>query len=83
MKKVIAFSLWGSDERYTLGALHNIELAKEVYPDWICRFYIGTSTPEDLIQTILSHSNTEIMRMKEPGIGQECSGAFLLRAILQ
>ena len=36
--KVIAFSLWGDNPKYTLGALQNLSLAKLVYPDWVCRF---------------------------------------------
>ena len=40
MKKIISFSLWGDIELYTRGAIKNAILAKTVYPDWICRFYI-------------------------------------------
>jgi len=43
--KVIAFSLWGDNTCYTLGALQNASLAKMVYPEWMCRFYVGQSTP--------------------------------------
>ncbi len=42
MKKVIAFSLWGDNPKYCVGAVKNAELAAIHYPDWICRFYIGT-----------------------------------------
>jgi len=37
MKKIISFSLWGDNPIYTQGAIRNAELAKEVYPDWVCR----------------------------------------------
>ena len=40
IKKIISFSLWGDIELYTQGAIKNVILAKTVYPDWICRFYI-------------------------------------------
>ena len=40
MKKIISFSLWGDIPTYTEGAIKNVQLAKEVFPDWICRFYI-------------------------------------------
>lgn len=39
--KVISFSLWGNNPIYLKGALENIKLAKEYYPDWECRFYIN------------------------------------------
>ena len=37
--KLITFSLWGQDPKYLVGAIRNAELASEIYPDWICRFY--------------------------------------------
>jgi len=67
MKKVICFSLWGDDERYTHGALHNVELAKEVYPGWICRFYIGKSTPRDIVSELEKSENVETIMMDEAG----------------
>jgi len=65
MKKVICFSLWGDDERYTHGALHNVELAKEVYPGWICRFYIGSSTPDEIVSELEKNENVEVTRVNE------------------
>ncbi len=61
MKKVIAFSLWGKNERYTLGAVHNVELAKIYYPEWICRFYIGKDVDESLIKKLNENDNVEIV----------------------
>lgn len=52
--KVIAFSLWGSNPRYLRGALHNALLAREVYPGWICRFWIDESVPRDLSDALRS-----------------------------
>ena len=49
MKKIISFSLWGSDPKYTVGALENVRLQKEVYPDWICRFYVDPLVPVQII----------------------------------
>ncbi len=67
MKKVIAFSLWGSDEKYTLGAIKNADLAKTIYPDWICRYYIGRSTPFSIVEELAKRNNTEIFLMSEEG----------------
>jgi len=41
MTKVISFSLWGEDPKYTRGAIRNAELAQEIYPDWECWFYMN------------------------------------------
>ena len=65
MKKVIAFSLWGNDTRYTHGALENIELAKEVYPDWVCRFYMGKDTSVEIVEQMAENDNVEIIKMGE------------------
>lgn len=61
--KVIAFSLWGDDSKYTLGALQNASLAKIVYPDWICRFYVGMSTPKHIVDMLREFDNVEIVEM--------------------
>lgn len=44
-KKVISFSLFGSKALYFLGAELNIKEAKEIYPDFICRFYCTQDVP--------------------------------------
>ena len=67
VKKIISFSLWGDDKMYTIGAIKNAELAKILYPDWICRFYIGKNTPLDIINKLKSFSNTEVIEMGVDG----------------
>ena len=49
MKKVISFSLWGTNKKYTIGAIENAKLALEYYPGWICRYYIASSVPKEII----------------------------------
>jgi len=66
-KKIIAFSLWGDSPKYTIGAIKNAELAKEVYPDWTCRFYAGTSVPNEIISKLKEFNNTEVIEMEEEG----------------
>ena len=67
MKKVISYSLWGDNPKYTVGAIKNCELAEKIYPDWVCRFYIGKSTPKDVINKIIDFKNTEVQIMNDPG----------------
>jgi len=52
IKKVISFSLWGENPMYWNGAMKNIELAKTLYPGWICRFYVDAASPAPLIKMI-------------------------------
>lgn len=65
--KVIAFSLWGDDPRYTLGALQNASLAKLVYPDWMCRFYVGKDTPTHIVNLLSEFNNVEIIYQEDEG----------------
>ena len=65
--KVIAFSLWGDNTRYTLGALQNASLAKLVYPDWVCRFYVGSDTPKYIVDMLLEFDNVQVVPMNEEG----------------
>ena len=67
MKKIITFSLWGNSYRYLGGAIQNVELAKVIYPDWICRFYIGKSTNPDFIEELSMYDNVEIIKMENDG----------------
>lgn len=67
MKKIISFSLWGNNPKYTVGAIKNAELSKTIYPDWICRFYCGKSVPSDIIEKLKSYDNVEIIEMDEDG----------------
>ena len=53
MNKIIAFSLWGDDPKYTVGAIRNAEIAKDLFPDWHCHFYIGEDVPEDIRKSLL------------------------------
>ena len=62
MKKIISYSLWGDLPLYTVGAISNAKLAKEIYPGWICRFYIHKpSVPQWVVNELQSFDNTEIV----------------------
>lgn len=52
MKKVISFSLWGSDPKYCFGAEENLRLQQTVYPGWVCRFYVDSTVPDMTIKTL-------------------------------
>ena len=67
MKKIISFSLWGDDPIYNIGAIRNAELAKKIYSGWVCRYYVGKSTPADTIEKLKTFDNVEIIEMDEEG----------------
>ena len=63
---MISFSLWGGNPKYTIGAIRNADLADEIYPGWICKFFIGASTPRDIIDELCHRNNTEVVVMDSP-----------------
>lgn len=63
MKKIISFSLWGSDPNYTVGAVRNAELAPKIYPGWICRFYVDPNSVPQGIVDVLRNFGCEIILM--------------------
>ena len=65
-KRIISYSLWGKDSRYTIGAIRNAELANEVYPGWVCRFHVGRDTPPMIVQKLSEFQNVEIIDRSEP-----------------
>lgn len=58
---IISFSLWGNNPKYTIGAIKNAELAQNIYADWICRFYIDNTVPNEIIDVLKSLPNTELV----------------------
>lgn len=66
MKNIISFSLWGDNPLYTVGAIANAELAKTIYPGWICRFYIHKpSVPIFVTEQLESFDNVELVEMPD------------------
>jgi protein O-GlcNAc transferase len=66
MKKIIAFSLWGSNPKYTIGAIFNAKLASVIYPDWMCEFYVGSDVSKNILSQLKNQTNTTIIHKKDP-----------------
>lgn len=62
-RNIIAFSLWGSDPRYLDNAVANAELARHIYPEWRCRFYLDSSVPESYLGK-LQFAGAELVPMQ-------------------
>ena len=65
LKKVISFSLWGDNPKYTVGALKNADLAPKIYPGWICRFYINDTVPQEIIDNLSARDWVELIKIDE------------------
>lgn len=64
--KLITFSLWGNDPLYTVGAIRNVEIARQLFPEWTCRFYIANSVPDDVCKK-LKELDAELILRINPG----------------
>lgn len=59
--KVISFSLWGDNPKYTIGALENAHLASTLFPGWLCYFYYDYSVPVDILTELQSKENVKLL----------------------
>ena len=64
MKKVISFSLYGSDTRYTQNALINSKKAEEIFPDWDVVIYYDNTVPKNVIDFLSSKKHIEMINME-------------------
>ncbi|NNE90184.1 MAG: hypothetical protein HKN23_00910 [Verrucomicrobiales bacterium] len=62
---VISFSLFGDKPRYLRGALRNAELAPDLYPGWICRFYVDDTVPTSTVHE-LKELGAQLVKMDQP-----------------
>lgn len=63
--KIISVSLWGSNPRYCEGAIINAKIAKELFPDWRYRVYIGSSVPEQYFKALEDMKNVDLYHVDE------------------
>lgn len=61
MKKIISFSLWGDNPKYTVGAIRNVQLAKKYFPEWICHFYYDNTVPKIYAKALSEFDNTKLI----------------------
>lgn len=74
MKHLIAYSLYGDNPRYYVGAVKNAILSQK-YPDIDLRFYVGESVPDWVLSTLRLFNNVEIVEMA----GDENASAMFWR----
>ena len=74
MKHLISYSLYGTNPRYTVGAIKNAILSQR-YPGFDLRFYVGESVPDWVVSTLRLLPNVQIVEM----MGNEDSRAMFWR----
>jgi hypothetical protein len=60
--KYISFSLWGNNPKYTTGAIKNLELAQQIYPEWTCKFYVANDVPKNIINVLSAKSKVVLLK---------------------
>ena len=64
-RNIIAFSLWGNASRYVNGALDNVLLAAQCFPNWQVRFYCESGVSSNVIAA-LSASGADVILRNDP-----------------
>lgn len=67
MNKVISFSLWGDNPKYTIGAIYNAKLALDIYPEWKCYFFVDQIVPTTILEQLSQIDNTVIIHKNTIG----------------
>lgn len=75
-KKVISFSIYGDDPMYQVGAIKNMALQKQFFPDWICRFYVSQEIGPELIRQ-LQEGGAEIVQKQRKHLADGSLWRFL------
>lgn len=63
MKKVISYSVFGDNPRYSVNAVLNAEQAVEFYPGWEVRIYHDSSLPRKVIAKLWSYEHVKMFDM--------------------
>ncbi len=77
-KNVIAFSLWGKVERYLEGAVRNAEVARHIYPEWRCRFYLDDTVSKAIIARLMAAGADVIKMPKQDSLFEGLFWRFLV-----
>ncbi len=91
-KHVIAFSLWGNQERYINGAIRNLLLRHDFYPNWEIWIYLDQSVPQSIcdkltqLGAVLKYQSTQQTNQQKlcwrfKVVNHKDVGRFLVRDI--
>ena len=61
-KKVFSYCVYGTNKKYCLGMVRNIEQISEIYPDFEVWIYIGNNVPVDYIKKYESYKNVKLIK---------------------
>ena len=67
--KYFTFSIWGDNPKYLQGAIRNVELAEEIFPEWKCVFYYDSTVPKETIDKLSTFKNTIVKEVTDNSFG--------------
>ncbi len=77
-QNVLAFSLWGTRERYLYGAQQNMNLIPQLYPGWTMRLYCDSTVPPALLQEARQKGVQVMMMPHGQSMGEKLCWRFLV-----
>ena len=63
-ENIISFALNSADPRYCESAILNVRYARDIFPEWTCRFYINDAVPMD-IQLRLKIAGAQVQKVSQ------------------
>jgi hypothetical protein len=65
LNRVISFSIFGDSKKYCIGLLRNLELAKDIFPDWLVYVYYNDTVPMFYIEEYRKFDNAVLIDMTQ------------------
>lgn len=68
VKKVISFSIYGDNPKYTTGLINNVLLAEYFYPGWNIYIYFNNTVPTKILNELSSNKLVKLFDMSNSNI---------------
>ena len=66
-KRIVSYSLYGTNDLYVQGALRNVRLVPKIYPGWTPRVYVSQEVQQETIDALLAEG-AEVVRKERQGL---------------
>ena len=63
--KLISYTVFGKENWYRRGLIHNIKIAKNLFSDWIVRVYLSDKIEKEFIEKVSKYKNVDLILKKE------------------
>lgn len=68
MKRVISFSVFGSNPKYCIGMLRNLELSNNIFSEWFVYIYYNDTVPDVYLEQYKKFNNVTLINMSDKQI---------------